>query len=229
MKKSGIRLPTIKCRVVFRHGAICSPFHLIAAEFATQKAKEIENKYTTETPPKTESDLYMSQALTAIICSVSALESTINECIVFQEDALNKLFIGAKLDAIKSKYKKRIRNIDKINKIREILGRSFVFPKYDIVWYLITNDFIPSDDLTCDVEYLIAIRNALNHFAPEWDDDLKKHLELEKSINNRFTVNPYSSPNGLVFPYQFLSFSCADWSCSTSNKFINLFKAHTRK
>src|SRR5271157_724929 len=71
-----------------------TPYHLLAAKNAAHKASEIENTYKSIDPPQEELDLYLSQASTAIICSVAALESNgglVNRCVkVFQAAFLSK-------------------------------------------------------------------------------------------------------------------------------------------
>jgi len=218
----GIKIPTLKMKV---HANILSHFtryHLIAAEFASNIAHDIETKYKTTKPPQTERDLHLSQVSAAIICSVATLESHINEYIIKNDHPLRKsCFIP--LPALLKKYK-----LDKNVTLGSLFSTSSVLLKYDTVFSILNNRLItiPHSTLIQDVRCIIALRNLLVHFTPEYSDSLSRHADINKSRNNvRFPMNPFS--NSLTrFPY-WLSAKCAMTSHARSKEFIELFTSHS--
>ena len=73
---------------------------------------------------------------------------------------------------------------------------------------------------------LIALRNALVHFKPEWDDDLDQHKKLENLLQGKFQPNALAekaSGEMLWFPNRCLGASCAHWACEATRKFSGGF------
>ncbi len=208
-------------------------YHLLAAQDAACTANVIENKYKSAVPPQNDLDLYFSQISTAIICSVAALESNINEYIIDHKEHIDKAPVISESEILK-KYNRYFMKYDKVlqkyvlnNKelSKVLLKNTDLIFKYDIVWFIKKNDLLPENTLTQDIRYLTELRNALTHFTPEWSDALLKHVDLEKDRKNRFTLNPFYAQGSLFFPYRCLSASCAMWSCKVSNEFLALFKS----
>jgi hypothetical protein len=74
------------------------------------------------------------------------------------------------------------------------------------------------------VDSLIALRNALVHYKPEWDTEQKKHKEIEdRLIKSRFALNPFAGPNDAFFPKKCLGHGCAEWAVTSGVTFINEF------
>lgn len=213
-------IPTIQFRISLKCRANFSQYHLLAAKNAALVASNIEDKYKSIAPPQDDFALYLSQVSTAVICSVAALESNINEYLVDHEKRISELSVSFTPDVLK-KYRK----LKKGNILQQLFECSDVFLKYDIVSFIIKEDLLPENKLIQDVRYLIRLRNALTHFTPEWDNAPSKHDSLRKSRKNRFSISPFSTSGSLFFPYQ-LGSSCAIWSCRVSNDFIKFFKSH---
>lgn len=197
-------------------------YHLLAAENAAIVATEIENKYKSKTPSQAERDLYLSQVSTALICSVAALESNINEYLVDHEKHIEKVPAISDPKVLK-KY-----TFKKAKLSKEFLESTNIIFKYDIAWFIKKKCLMPESKLKQDIRYLTGLRNALTHFTPEWDNALSRHVNLEKNIKNRFTRNPFYPPGGLFFPYQCLSASCAQWSYRVSKEFIDFINSNIR-
>ena len=76
------------------------------------------------------------------------------------------------------------------------------------------------------MDLLIDLRNMLVHFKPEWDNDQKKHKEVEKKLKGRFELNPFWPKNNpIFFPFKCLSHGCANWAVGSSMRFILQFFA----
>ncbi len=196
-------------------------YHLLAAQNAGLVATEIENKYKSQSPSQEDLNLYLSQVSTAIICSVAALESNINEYLIDHEKHIDK----APAISDPRLLKKYTFNKSKLSS--QLRQSTNIIFKYDLIWFITKNDLLAENDIKRNIRYLTRLRNALTHFTPEWDNNLLKHVKLEKNRQNRFTLSPFYAPGCLFFPYRCLSASCAIWSYKVSNEFIGLFKSIT--
>ncbi|MBI5674495.1 MAG: hypothetical protein HZC48_01540 [Nitrospirae bacterium] len=200
-------------------------YPLVAAKFAANIAQGIETKYKTERPPQDEFDLYLSQISAAIICSVVAMESHINEYIIGNTKTLDKpCFVP--LPALLKKYNLGKKNKKKIT-LKELFESTSVLLKYDTVFSILNNRLItiPHSTLIQDITHIVKLRNLLVHFTPEYSDALDQHANIKKKNHNlRFPINPFSNST-TRFPY-FLSAKCAMVSHMRSEEFIKLFNSH---
>ena len=74
-----------------------------------------------------------------------------------------------------------------------------------------------------DTDNLRRLRNALVHYKPEWDTELKEHRNLEDRLDGRFPLNPYAHSNYAFFPKKCLGHGCAAWAVETSVAFLEEF------
>jgi len=199
-----------------------TPYHLFAAKNAAQTASEIENAYKSIDPPRKKLDLYLSQVSTAIICSVAALESNVNEYLIDHEKYINK--VPAISDP--SLLKKYTFNKNELSS--QLLQSTNIIFKYDLIWFITKNDLLPKNKIKRSIRYLTRLRNALTHFTPEWDNSLLEQVKLERNRQNRFVLSPFYPPGCIFFPYRCLSASCANWARKVSDEFIQLFKSIIR-
>lgn len=218
-KISGITRLSCQSFGIMKTRAGFTKYHLLAAQDAASTASGIENKYKSAVPSQNDLDLYLSKISTAIICSVAALESNINEYIIDHKEHIDKAPAISEPEVLK----KYIDNNDELSKV--LLQNTNLIFKYDIVWFIKKNALLPENKHKKDIRHLTELRNALTHFTPEWSNALSKHINLEKDGKNRFTLNPFYAPGSLFFPYHCLSASCAMWSCNVSNEFLGLFKS----
>ena len=217
-----IVLPSLQSTGFAKSRANFTQYHLLAAQNAAFTANEIENKYKSGGPSQKDLDFYLSQVSTAIICSVAALESNINEYLIDHEKHIDK----APAISDPKLLKKYTFNKNKLSS--QLRQSTNIIFKYDLIWFITKNDLLAENDIKRNIRYLTRLRNGLTHFTPEWDNNLLKHVKLEKNRQNRFTLSPFYAPGGLFFPYRCLSASCAMWSCKVSNEFIELFKSIIR-
>jgi hypothetical protein len=70
---------------------------------------------------------------------------------------------------------------------------------------------------------LIALRNALVHFKPEWDHEDGTHKKLETRLANKFALSPFLGQGDAFFPKRCMSHGCADWSVRTTLGFMTHF------
>lgn len=74
-----------------------------------------------------------------------------------------------------------------------------------------------------EVSDLLALRNALVHFRPEWDDALDDHLILEHRIKGKFPDNSLAPPTMAWFPSRCLGAGSSGWACRSVRDFSKLF------
>ena len=219
-----ITLPPLEFNATLKSRANFSHYHLNSAKLSFYAADKIEQEYKNQKdiPPNILND-YMSYVSTSIICSVAALESKINECIVDRKAQLSKIFIP-KSSIIFKKYKNL--NPKKVV-IEQINSISNALVKCDIVAFLLQNKLLSTDSLFKKIKYLIDMRNSLIHFTPEWDNALIKHKNLkdkyQKQFSDDFILSPFFNEDALFIPYCCLSASCAKWACKNSIDFIETY------
>lgn len=75
-----------------------------------------------------------------------------------------------------------------------------------------------------DIDILVAIRNELVHFHPEWHDEQDRHEKLGKRLLYRFPLNPFiSESSGVVFPQRFIGHGCTKWAVESALSFMTIF------
>jgi hypothetical protein len=72
---------------------------------------------------------------------------------------------------------------------------------------------------------LVALRNALVHYKPEWDNELKDHKSIEDRLRAAFPHNPFAAKDKAFFPSKCLGYGCATWSVTTAWGFVKEFYA----
>lgn len=71
-----------------------------------------------------------------------------------------------------------------------------------------------------DAVDLIHLRNTLVHYKPEWDDDLRRHAEIERRLAGRFAESRLSEPSQAFFPHRCLGAGCASWAAEAALGFV---------
>jgi len=193
-----------------------SGHHMVsAAHFARQSAiieKNYKNEITDEL--RTEHRAYVTGA---IIVSVASLEATINEVFISATDNDN-LFKDFDPTIPKVLAEFWTWNI--------VERKSSILEKYRCVLAVANKEaFDRGNSPYQDVDDLIQLRNALVHYKPEWDTDLKNHKKIEDRLEKRLKtrINPFSHANDAFFPKKCLGHGCAEWSARSSIKFIEDF------
>ena len=75
-----------------------------------------------------------------------------------------------------------------------------------------------------DAPLLIALRNKLVHFQPQWSGR-EADRKFEQKLEGKFSLHPWfeSSPGNPFFPDKCLGHGCAEWAVSTSLRFADEF------
>lgn len=200
-------------------------FHLDSAiRFARACAKiESEEKHLEWPQPRW--DEARSNALAAVLLAAASLESSVNE---FYQQAVDN-----DKNALKSLSPTQIKllaelwsEIEKLSPVR----------KYQVA--LVAMGHEPMDkgqEPYRSADGLMRLRNALVHFRPEWDDDLKDHRSLEQRLSQLFPVSALAdrAKGKMVwFPHKCLGAGCAEWAVESavqfSQKFVNTLDIRER-
>ena len=183
---------------------------LSAAHFARQSAiieKNCKDELTDEL--RTEHRAYVTGA---IIVSVASLEATINEVFISARDNDN---IFKDFDHTTPKVLKELLDVVEWSKILQ---------KYQFVLTAANKEaFYRGNSPYQEVGDLIKLRNALVHYKPEWNTDLKNHKRIENRLKSCFTINPFSHDHDAFFPKKCLGHGCAEWSVKSTIEFIEDF------
>ncbi|MCI5223986.1 MAG: hypothetical protein D3924_15275 [Candidatus Electrothrix sp. AR4] len=205
-----------KCQVV----ACLTGFHLNASLLAMESAQKIEGyiKECQQGEIPTCQRNYISYSASSIISAVAALESNINEILLFY----------VKVPHNNSDEKCDDYHPDKL--IIEIFERQLpVIKKYNIISCSLAGEPIPEREQQ-DIMLLIKIRNLLIHYSPEIEKELKSNSKLNKLINQiknkrKFPYSPlFNDTKYPFFPHRIICAPTAEWAYNTVNEFIEIYK-----
>ena len=145
--------------------------------------------------------------------SVAALESKINELYLFAVDRDPNTFKEVE-DWI----------IDTLQELWLTIEEKPILTKYQLALTVCKKEkFNKGLNPYQDAQRLISLRNALVHYRPEWDTDLKKHKKLESQLNKCFPVSPFAHDNDAFFPKKCIGHGCSSWAVKTTENFIAEF------
>ena len=218
-------MPMITAEIHAKSHANLDHIHLNSARIFVQSAFSIENKNKSpENVPQETIDSYMSYASSSIICSVSALEAKINQFLVDHKAKLDEIKIE-KNSAIFKHYSSVFDTEAPL--LNQLHGLTNALMKYNVIFYLLNGKFLPDNKLFKGTNFAINVRNALIHFTPEWDNELKLNKKLEdryfSHFSNDFDLSPFYYKDELFIPYRCLSASHAEWAYKNSNVFMEKF------
>jgi len=200
----GLTVSTAKIQLRQRSGYAVQ--HLMAAARFSRQCGEVEaaNQGNTLGPFVDEQRSCVSAT---IMLSVASLESNINEHLADAEVSLAELPGGAR------------------EQFCQLISRLPILEKYDRVLAVKCLEPFDKGATPCqDVDILIALRNELVHFHPEWHDQQDRHKKLGKRLMYRFPLSPfYSQGSEVMFPDRFISHGCTRWAVDSALKFMKLF------
>jgi len=191
-------------------------FHLNSAErfaFACSKIEREENHLEWPQPRWDES---RSNALAAVLLAAAALESSVNE---FYQQAVDR-----DKDALKPLSETQMKllaelwpDIEKLSPMR----------KHQVALVAMGHKpMIIGQEPYRSADGLMRLRNALVHFKPEWDNDLRDHRSLEQRLSQLFPVSALADRakgKMIWFPHKCLGAGCAEWAIESAVKFSQQF------
>ena len=186
--------------------------HLRAAKhFATQAARIETRCVGLDRPAPVSHRAYITGA---VISAVAGLESSINELYL---EAIDR-----NLNALKGLTDVQVLAMSE--QWRRIKGDPDTLGKYQRALSVCGVAELPKDaNPYTDARDLVKLRDALIHYAPEWDDEAKVHAHLKTCLNSKFPLNRLVGRNNLWFPHRCLGSGCARWACETALALLNEF------
>ncbi|MCK5723010.1 MAG: hypothetical protein KAI84_10770 [Gammaproteobacteria bacterium] len=218
-------IPMITAEIHGKSHANLAHIHLNSARIFVQSAFSIENKNKPlKNAPQETIDSYMSYVSSSIICSISSLEAKINQFLVDNKAKLDEIKIE-KNPAIFKHYSSVFdTEAPFLNQLRSLTN---ALMKYNVIFYLLNGKFLPDNKLFKGICFAIRVRNALIHFSPEWDNELKLNKELEdryfSHFSSDFDLSPVYYKDELFIPHRCLSASHAEWAYKNSDAFMEKF------
>jgi len=164
--------------------------------------------------------------LSAVLSSVSFLESTVNE---LHADATDEEFA-----ALDEKHGTLLRTIGRQWHNPKNFDRAPLLTKYQTILAIAGQPgFEEGDQAFANVRDLIEIRNHLLHYTREWvvihqrrspgrePESISDHFEL--MLARKFAINPLAAKNVPFFPDKCLGHGCAEWAVLNCIIFVDEF------
>lgn len=183
--------------------------HLYAANYFAGQAERLEQSASDRDSEA--ADQVRAFSIGSVLASVAFLEAEINDIFVAAADgASNSPFNDfVQTEAVAAAWRDPMRKswslLEKYQRALEASGQ----PPYS-----------EASRVRGEVESLIHLRNSLVHYAPEWDDDLKRHKGVEKRLAGKFRENRYSHESQAYFPHRALGAGCARWAVTAAVSFV---------
>lgn len=152
-------------------------------------------------------DDQMACVSAAVMLSVASLESNVNEYLSEPEKLFPDLNDQARSEVCELISPLSI--LDKYQKVLSIRGGN-VYDKG-------SNPFQ-------DADILVALRNELVHFHPEWHDEQERHRTLGGKLQYKFELSPFiTEETGVLFPQRIISHGCTKWAVKSTLVFMENF------
>jgi len=154
-------------------------------------------------------DEIRSYATAAIFSTVAALEANINEVFADAKDGFNSF------PSVDSKL---------LNEIWELIEAKPILEKYQFALLIQGKDRMSKDEQEYrSANTLIAVRNALVHFKPEWHHQQKTHEKISRNLKGKFQLSPFLDENVPISPMRCMTHGFADWAIRSSLNFASRF------
>jgi hypothetical protein len=114
------------------------------------------------------------------------------------------------------------------DKLWELFEQKPLLEKFDMALLLKQRPLLDrAAPPTQDVAALIALRNGLTHFKPEWDNQQKAHARIAQQLAGRFEPSAFLPNTEAVFPRRWASHGCTRWAVRSSFLFVEEFETRT--
>jgi hypothetical protein len=191
-----------------------SVHHSFAARFFAKQATQLEEG--TSAPTEEQQSEHRAYVLGTVFCATAFIEAYINELYLSATEGSPDSEFG--LDDTRAS-----KMADKWRKDGE-----------NTRWYLLKKF---QDALTCsnltpysveaspykEASKLTALRNAVTHYKPEWDDAQKQHADIDALLQGEFPESRFASRGQIFFPHRCLGAGCAAWAVATASNLVRDF------
>jgi len=200
------KLEDMTAKIMLRQKSNYAVQHLMAAARFSKQCGEVQEKHLGQPLGEFFSEQIACVSATLML-SVASLESNINEFLSDPDKLLPELPTNARKEFCDLISEQRI--LDKYQRVLSVKELEL---------------FNPGVQPYQEVDLLIALRNELVHFHPEWHDEQERHKKLGKRLMGHFELNPFiREESGVVFPQRFISHGCTKWAVESSLLFMETF------
>jgi hypothetical protein len=209
VKLQGVRAKGDAGKLALRQKSNFAVQHLMAAARFSRMCGAIQQENLGK-PLGPFYDEQISYVSATVMLCVASLESNVNE---YLSDP-DKLFPELS-DAARQEFTELVSELSILEKYQRILSIKGL------------NKFNEGAKPYQDVDVLIAVRNELVHFHPEWHDEQQRHKKLGQRMMYRFELSPFISEGaGVLFPQRFISHGCTKWAVESSLSFMGEFAGY---
>lgn len=180
--------------------------HFKAAKLFSRTVESIENEIKGKQTGQFFEDIFPHASACVFMC-VASMEAYANESIYWKKQD-NAQCIPPQAEALWE-------CIDKMN----------LLEKFSTLLALeASSRFNKGESVYDNVSTLIALRNALVHFKPEFDTEADKHETLSRKLAGKFAPSPFLINEPLLFPIKWASSSATKWTLVSCAKFLTEFE-----
>lgn len=154
---------------------------MLEAQLLATRCVEIEESEKDLDWPQPHFEESTGHAAAVVLLATSALEAAINEIYLHAVDG--------NVNAFPSLTEQDVTLLGQMWDPLEA-SRAPVLRKFSVALVVARRTpMVPGKEPTQSCSVLIALRDLIVHFKPEWEDELDKHLKLEKQLRSKFTLN----------------------------------------
>jgi hypothetical protein len=192
-----------------RHRSNLSIQHLSAAAYFSRRVAEIERAHAGETFGAFFEEIFWFGSACVLSCA-AGLEAYVNELFIDRAEHFPDL------------------RPDVAKKLWELIERKRLLEEFDLALLLKQKPALNRDSgPTLDVAALVALRNGLTHFKPEWDDEQAAHLKLSRKLENRFAPSSFLPSGESIFPRRWATHGCTKWAVKSCIDFLTDFESRS--
>jgi hypothetical protein len=152
-----------------------------------------------------------SHAVATVLTAIAGLEAYANELFVDHPQVFPNI------------------RADVMGKLWELYEQKATIDKYEFALFLLQASRLDRGaNPFQDVKALIALRNALVHYKPEWSDEQVEHAKISKLLAGRAAASPFFLTTEPLFPRAWASHGSTRWAVSSVVAFIQTFETQAR-
>ena len=184
-----------------------SILHLLAAAHFSRHVADLEQAHTGEPFGAFFEEIVWFSSACVLSCS-AGLEAYANELFVDRSEHFPDL------------------RPEVADKLWELFEQKPTLEKFDMALLLKKKPVLDRGSRpTQDVAALVALRNGLTHFKPEWENEQMMHAKLSQKLAHRFVPSPFLAVAESIFPRRWATHGCTQWALKSCFDFLTGFES----
>jgi hypothetical protein len=182
--------------------------HLKTAQYFAEQSAKIENK-----GHEADDIQHRAYVTGAVTFAVHFLEASINELYLESQEKYPYMLKGL-TDQV----------LQMLTVLWDHIERSPTLDKYQTVLRVANAEqFDKEKPPYQDTASLVALRDALVHYKPQWSNEPGRHHKLETRLRDKFPLNALARKGSLWLPHQCLGAGGAKWAVDVVTAFTDKF------